>query len=288
MYEPQSFTELAIYYRGGKVKVVGKPKPSSSAQERFAQQVSIGYSLAWLWLLLKSAALKIFWISAKTEFADCEASTLKYICCTLPVSYPLRLQIRRGLWTVMLPSTWSDFGLFKVTCGVAPSFDSIPQGGRWDCGTAPTASPTLPRCRRFVCNKVYFVIHSYKVTWLVALQWYHQHLELVGDGTLRGMTGHWRKYYSIKCQQKYLARWNHLPQILLTRRLSSMANSTTESKGSFLLSSITSSFSACPIVLQIHCYFHRWLFLFPPRKPVQKESMFAFRFVQIIRNHAQH
>ena len=144
----------------GKVKVVGKPKPSSSAQERFAQQVSIGYSLAWLWLLLKSAALKIFWISAKTEFADCEASTLKYICCTLPVSYPLRLQIRRGLWTVMLPSTWSDFGLFKVTCGVAPSFDSIPQGGRWDCGTAPTASPTLPRCRRFVCNKVYFVIRK--------------------------------------------------------------------------------------------------------------------------------
>ena len=149
------------------------------------------------------------------------------------------------------------------TCGEAPSFCSSQQGVRWGCGTAPTASPTLLRCRRFVWNNASIKMCgmlAYKATWLEALQWYRPHLELLGGGTPRGMIGHWRKCSMTKCQEtkwfKDLARWNHLPQILLTRRLSSMANSTTESRGSFLFSSITSSFSACPIVLQKIGYFH--------------------------------
>ena len=60
-YMSHIFTELAIYYReGGLAKVMGNQnQQQSSTQELFAQ-MSSGYSLAWLRLLLKSAALKIF------------------------------------------------------------------------------------------------------------------------------------------------------------------------------------------------------------------------------------
>ena len=143
------------------------------------------------------------------------------------------------------------------TCGAVLSFDSTRQVGRWGCGTAPTASPTPPRCRRFVWKK--FPSRSnvvFEVTWLEVLQWCRLHQGLVGGGTLHGMTDHWVEMFfdgmfpETLCGMRDLERWNHRPQILLTRRLSSMANSTTESSGSFLLSSITSSFSAWPIVLE--------------------------------------
>ena len=40
----------------------------------------------------------------------------------------------------------------------------------------------------------------------------------------------------------------------------------------------------CPAKAMLS-YFHGELFLCPPRKAIQKESIFAFRFVQIIRDH---
>ena len=78
--------------------------------------------------------------------------------------------------------------------------------------------------------------------------WYDRPL---GGNVLCGM------FPETLCGMRDLERWNHRPQILLTRRLSSMANSTTESRGSFLLSSITSSFSAWPIVLEKIDHFMR-------------------------------
>ena len=105
------------------------------------------------------------------------------------------------LWPVLL---WFEMW----TCGAVLSFDSTRQVGRWGCGTAPTASPTPHRCRRFVWKK--FPSRSnvvFEVTWLEVLQWCRLHQGLVGDGTLHGMTDHWVEMFFVECFQKQNVEW---------------------------------------------------------------------------------
>ena len=88
------------------------------------------YSFA-VWLWAKSAALKIFWISANTELADCEASTLQIKCTNRSIL------------------TWQYFDRLH-TCGEGPSSYSTRPRGRWGCDTAPTSSQEPPRYHRSV------------------------------------------------------------------------------------------------------------------------------------------